>query len=87
MEEDYPIRHQNRINRKVARRRNHDSLSSQERRVIELVRNGFVHKQIADKMCIAETTVSKHVQNMMPKLRAKNAPHMVNNYLLQNYAQ
>lgn len=30
-------------------------------------------------------TVSKHVQNVLPKLKANNAPGAVNNYLFRKY--
>jgi DNA-binding NarL/FixJ family response regulator len=54
-----------------------DDLTPRELEVLELIREGYRNKQIADKLCIAETTVNFHIKNLVDKLRAKDRTHAV----------
>ena len=45
-----------------------DSLTAQERRVFDLIGEGFSNRQIADEMFLAEKTVKNYVSNMFAKL-------------------
>jgi DNA-binding NarL/FixJ family response regulator len=62
---------------KVAEHFDSDALTPRELEVLRLIRDGFRNKQIADKLCIAETTVNFHIKNVMDKLRANDRTHAV----------
>ncbi|MGO9457810.1 MAG: response regulator [Acidimicrobiales bacterium] len=44
------------------------SLTSQERRILELIANGLTNRQIAEAMFLAEKTVKNYVSNLLAKL-------------------
>jgi DNA-binding NarL/FixJ family response regulator len=48
------------------------SLSLREREVLELVAHGATNREIADRLYIAETTVKRHVQNILGKLELRS---------------
>jgi DNA-binding NarL/FixJ family response regulator len=52
-------------------------LSAREVEVLELIREGNRNKQIADRLCIAETTVNYHIKNIVDKLQANDRTHAV----------
>lgn len=54
-----------------------EDLSSREMEVLELIREGHRNKQIANKLCIAETTVNFHIKNIVDKLQANDRTHAV----------
>src|SRR5215469_5459491 len=54
-----------------------DALSSREIDVLRLIGEGNANKQIADKLCIGETTVKNHVSNILPKLGDNDRAHAV----------
>ena len=54
-----------------------ESLTARELDVLRLIRDGHRYKQIADKLGIAETTVSFHIQNLVQKLGANDKTHAV----------
>ncbi len=45
-----------------------ESLSPQERRILEYVADGLTNRQIADEMFLAEKTVKNYVSNLLAKL-------------------
>jgi RNA polymerase sigma factor (sigma-70 family) len=47
-------------------------LTSREREVITLVGEGMKNKQIADKLCISETTVRHHLTSILKKLQVSD---------------
>ena len=47
-------------------------LTVQERRVLQLVAAGRSNAQIADRLCIAPSTVRKHLEHIFPKLGVTN---------------
>jgi len=54
-----------------------DALSSREIDVLRLIGEGNANKQIADKLCIGETTVKNHISNILSKLGANDRAHAV----------
>ncbi|HEX2026619.1 MAG TPA: response regulator transcription factor [Nitriliruptorales bacterium] len=49
-----------------------DSLTPQERRIVELVARGLTNREIADELSLAEKTVRNYVSNVLAKLGVKN---------------
>lgn len=54
-----------------------DDLTTRELEVLELIRDGYRNKQIADHLAIAETTVNFHIKNLVEKLGANDRTHAV----------
>lgn len=48
-------------------------LSAREKQVLSLVEKGFTSRAIADQLCISKNTVSRHRQEILAKLQAKNS--------------
>ena len=46
----------------------YDSLSPQERRILELIADGLTNRQIGDEMFLAEKTVKNYVSSLLHKL-------------------
>ena len=74
------MRKANRIARKRARR-NHEPISKQEMKVLELLRHGKIHKEIGNELNIATSTVSKHVNNVSHRLKVNKETALINKYL------
>jgi len=47
-----------------------NSLSPREIEIVELIKEGFSTKMIADKLCISENTVSTHRKNIIRKSKS-----------------
>ncbi len=47
-------------------------LTEREQQILDLMRKGRKNREIAVELCIAESTVHKHVQNIFEKLHARN---------------
>jgi len=45
--------------------------------VLQLVRDGYKNKQVADQLAISENTVNFHIKNIVDKLGAKDRTHAV----------
>ena len=54
-----------------------EDLTSRELEVLQLIRDGFKNKQIADRLCISENTVNFHIKNIVDKLGANDRTHAV----------
>jgi DNA-binding NarL/FixJ family response regulator len=54
-----------------------DDLTTRELQVLQLIRDGYRNKEIADQLAIAETTVNFHIKNLVEKLGAKDRTHAV----------
>jgi DNA-binding NarL/FixJ family response regulator len=54
-----------------------DDLTSRELQVLQLIRDGYRNKQIADLLAVAETTVNFHIKNLVDKLQANDRTHAV----------
>jgi len=48
------------------------SLTDREREVISLIGEGMKNKQIADRLCISETTVRHHITSILKKLQVSD---------------
>jgi two-component system, NarL family, nitrate/nitrite response regulator NarL len=47
-------------------------LTEREAQILDLMRKGRKNREIGSELCIAESTVHKHVQNIFEKLHARN---------------
>ncbi|HXQ73163.1 MAG TPA: response regulator transcription factor [Pyrinomonadaceae bacterium] len=54
-----------------------EDLTTRELEVLQLIRDGFKNKQIAERLSISENTVDFHVKNIIDKLGAKDRTHAV----------
>jgi signal transduction histidine kinase/DNA-binding NarL/FixJ family response regulator len=54
------------------------NLTKREKQIAELVSQGYSYKSIGETLFIAETTVTKHVQNIYSKLNVSNKVEMIN---------
>jgi len=61
----------------IAEHLGEEQLTAREVDVLQLIRDGNRNKQIADKLCIAETTVNFHIKNLVDKLQANDRTHAV----------
>jgi DNA-binding NarL/FixJ family response regulator len=52
-------------------------LTTRELEVLQLIRDGYRNKQIANQLAIAETTVNFHIKNIVSKLGANDRTHAV----------
>jgi len=64
-----------------------DDLSSREIEVLRLIAAGNANKEIANKLCIAEETVKRHVSNILAKLHANDRTHAVTTALKRGIIQ
>ena len=62
---------------RLAEHLNEEELTPRELEVLWLMRDGQHNKQIADRLGIAETTVSFHIKNLVDKLGANDRTHAV----------
>src|SRR5690606_17148572 len=60
-------------------------LTQREVEICELVREGFIYRDIADRLSISERTVSKHIQNIFQKAEVKNKTELINRINRKNY--
>jgi DNA-binding NarL/FixJ family response regulator len=54
-----------------------DDLTAREMDVLQLIRDGYRNKQIADQLSISENTVNFHIKNLVDKLQANDRTHAV----------
>ena len=54
-----------------------EDLTARELDVLQLIRDGYRNKQIADQLAIAEATVNFHIKNIVDKLGANDRTHAV----------
>jgi DNA-binding NarL/FixJ family response regulator len=52
-------------------------LTARELQVLQLIRDGFKNKQIADRLSISENTVNFHIKHIVDKLGANDRTHAV----------
>ena len=55
-------------------------LSDRENEVLELLSNGLLYKEIADRLFIGHGTVRQHIHNIYEKLHVHNRTEAVNKY-------
>lgn len=51
---------------------NTEKLTSREMEILELLANGLLNKEVAEKLFISSGTVKKHIQNIYEKLHVNN---------------
>ena len=56
-------------------------LSTREREILELLANGDLYKEIAEKLAISITTVRTHIQHIYEKLHVRTRTEAVAKYL------
>ena len=61
----------------IAEHMGEEQLTARELDVLRLIQDGYRNKQIADRLCIAETTVNFHIKNLVDKLQANDRTHAV----------
>jgi DNA-binding NarL/FixJ family response regulator len=54
-----------------------EDLTARELEVLQLIRDGFKNKQIANRLSISENTVNFHIKNIVDKLGANDRTHAV----------
>ena len=54
------------------------NLTTREKDIAKLVREGLTYKEIGEKLFIAERTVTKHVQNIFEKVEVSNKIELAN---------
>ncbi|MBI9066088.1 MAG: helix-turn-helix transcriptional regulator [Salinivirgaceae bacterium] len=52
-------------------------LTQREKQILELISNGYVAKQAAEKLCLSTNTIETVKKNICQKLKAKNTPHAI----------
>ncbi|BAP29093.1 LuxR family DNA-binding response regulator [Chryseobacterium sp. StRB126] len=57
-----------------------DELTEREKEILELLSQGLLYKEIADKSCISIDTVKKHVGNIYRKLHVSNKVEAINKF-------
>ena len=65
------------VAQRLAEQLGEEHLTARELDVLRLVRDGHRNKQIANKLCIAVTTVNFHIKNTIDKLQANDRTHAV----------
>jgi len=55
-----------------------DILSGREQEVLQLISEGHIYKEIADKLSISYETVKKHLRNIYHKLHVQNKVEAIN---------
>lgn len=61
----------------IAEHLGEEDLTTRELEVLQLVRDGWKNKQIADQLSISENTVNFHLKNIVEKLGANDRTHAV----------
>lgn len=59
-------------------------LTARELEIIQLIRDGFSSKEIADQLCISTNTVRNHRSNLFRKTQARNMVDLVHHARLAN---
>jgi DNA-binding NarL/FixJ family response regulator len=57
-----------------------ESLSARENEILQLLANGLLYKEIADRLYISHGTVRQHIHNIYEKLHVHNRTQAVNKY-------
>jgi DNA-binding NarL/FixJ family response regulator len=59
-------------------------LSVRENEVLQLLADGLLYKEIADRLLIGHGTVRQHIHNIYEKLHVSNRTEAVNKYFERN---
>ncbi len=66
--------------RKLPQIQGFDELTDREKEILEILSQGLLYKEIADKKCISIDTVKKHVGNIYRKLHVNNKVEAINKF-------
>jgi len=66
--------------RKLPEIKGFDELTVREKEILDLLSEGLLYKEIADKKCISIDTVKKHVGNIYRKLHVNNKVEAINKF-------
>ncbi|OOQ62216.1 response regulator [Mucilaginibacter pedocola] len=55
-------------------------LSRREKEILDLLAQGLIYKEIAEKLFVAEGTIKKHFRNIYEKLQVQNKVEALNKY-------
>jgi two-component system, NarL family, response regulator LiaR len=66
--------------RKLPEIKDFDELTAREKEILELLSQGLLYKEIADKKYISMDTVKKHVGNIYRKLHVNNKVEAINKF-------
>lgn len=61
----------------ISRKGAFETLSEKEKRIIDLVSQGYKNKEIADKLYLSEQTIKAHVSRIYKKLNVSNRSQLV----------
>jgi DNA-binding NarL/FixJ family response regulator len=53
------------------------NLNERDKSIILFLADGMTQKEIADEMCYSPETIKSYVRNLLLKVQAKNAAHLV----------
>ena len=67
--------------KKPVKREAIDALTKREEEILELLAQGFLYKEIADKLSISAGTVNSHLKNVYSKLHVRSRTEAVLKYL------
>ena len=59
-------------------------LTSRERKLLELIAEGYISSEIAEKMFLSTETINSYRKNLLFKMQAKNTAVLVKNFVEQN---
>jgi DNA-binding NarL/FixJ family response regulator len=62
---------------RLAEHMGEEDLTTRELEVLQLIRDGYRNKQIADRLTISEATVNFHIKHLVDKLGANDRTHAV----------
>lgn len=60
-----------------------DNLTEREKMVLELIVDGFLYKEIANKLSVSMDTVKKHASNIYEKMHVRTRSEAIKKYLLR----
>ncbi|WP_294251486.1 response regulator transcription factor [uncultured Chryseobacterium sp.] len=66
--------------RKLPQIQDFGDLTEREKEVLELLSEGLLYKEIADRKCISTDTVKKHIGNIYRKLHVSNKVEAINKF-------
>jgi DNA-binding NarL/FixJ family response regulator len=68
----------------VKKATHHQILTERENEVLQLLADGLLYKEIADRLHIVHGTVRQHIHNIYEKLHVQNRTEAVNKYFERN---